>query len=65
METKTIISIEEARKILRKFDLPSELLEEDRVADIIDRLDSIADLYITGTRESHESQPTLEAQSLN
>ena len=59
MEAKTIISIEEARKILRKFDLPSQLLEEAQLIDTINRLDSIAYLYITGIREKSEPRHTL------
>lgn len=60
---KTIVSIEEARKILRKYDLPSHLLEEAQLVDIINRLDSIAYLYITGLRDKNEPQdaPVLEA----
>ena len=65
MKSQSIISIEEARKILRKFDLPSQLLEEAQLVDIINRLDSVAYLYIAGTRENEEPRHTLEAQSLN
>ena len=63
MQSETIISTDEARKKLRKFDLPSQLLEEAQLIDIINRLDSIAYLYITGLREKNEPQdaPVLEA----
>ncbi|HCH34397.1 TPA: hypothetical protein DEW05_02605 [Candidatus Saccharibacteria bacterium] len=61
MKSQSIISIEEARKILRKFDLPSQLLEEAQLVDIINRLDSVAYLYITGIRENDEPRHTLEA----
>lgn len=67
MESQTIISTDQARKILRKFDLPSQLLEEAQLVDIINKLDSIANLYIIGLRENkeHQDTPSNGAQALD
>ena len=67
MESQTIISTDHARKILRKFDLPSQLLEEAQLVDIINKLDSIANIYIIGLRENKEHQNALSsgAQALD
>lgn len=58
MQSETIISTDEARKILRKFSLPSELLEEAQLVGIINTLDSIACLNIIRLREKNEHQNT-------
>lgn len=54
MEARTVIPIENARKILREFNAPSELYDEATLIDIINRLDSIANLYIIGLRDRIE-----------
>ncbi len=59
MEATTIISIEEARKALRKFDLPYQLLEESQLIDIINRLDSITRLYFQSIRENDKPRDKL------